>query len=291
MNESYLMVVTCCLINLKVLSFDGYGKSIQASLTLFFAIFLVLFAPYYFFRSVHKRTYDGLMRSTVRQKWGQLYAGLNLKKVGTKALLWPEFFLARRFVLAIVVVVVQDQNYFVFEMMVLIYIEMIALCILYYVKPFKDPDEVWTETWNEVMILVLGYLMITFSPIHSDLEVKFMMGYIVVLIIGSHLIVNLFGILHTNYLLLKKRYVIYKSRKIYTNLKKKYKERNIEPAKMAARLKSAITDAVVTKKQQTFLNNLAVIHEERTNSLEKEISISSETSSFSSEDLSSQEPL
>ena len=59
------------------------------------------------------------------------------------------------------------------------------------------------EIFNEVILMVVMYTIICFSPLVPDVEVRFNIGYICMIAISSHLVVNLYIIGRSQFFKLK----------------------------------------------------------------------------------------
>ena len=103
MNESYMIIVVCVLINIPIFSWDGLGLQIMSVLCAVF-LFLTVALPIIFVSTL-RRNFDDLKKPEMLAKYHALYEELNLN-VGKKALLVPSFFLFRRLLLGIAVCVV-----------------------------------------------------------------------------------------------------------------------------------------------------------------------------------------
>ena len=103
MNESYMIIVVCVLINIQILSWDSLGLQVMSVLCAVFLFFSV--ALPIIFVSTLRRNFDDLKKPEVFVKYHALYDELKLE-VGKKALLVPSFFLFRRFLLGIAICVV-----------------------------------------------------------------------------------------------------------------------------------------------------------------------------------------
>ena len=101
MNESYMIVIVCVLINIRVLSMDSAGLKVMSILCVFF-LFLTVILPSIFLMTLYK-DFKNLESKAMQRKYGVLYQDLKLKN-GKKILMLPGFFLFRRVMLAISVV-------------------------------------------------------------------------------------------------------------------------------------------------------------------------------------------
>lgn len=103
MNESYMILVVCILINVKILSFATRGLTVMSVLCIvFMTIFIVL--PIVLIIKL-LCNFDKLAKGEYKGRYGELYEGLNLK-AGKVILFQPSFFLFRRVMLAVAVTLV-----------------------------------------------------------------------------------------------------------------------------------------------------------------------------------------
>ena len=58
-------------------------------------------------------------------------------------------------------------------------------------RPFEDPFQLKMEYFNEVMIMVVMYCMMTFSDAVPKVESQLVFGYACCFLVVAHLIVNL----------------------------------------------------------------------------------------------------
>ena len=103
--ESYSLLSVCCLINIYYLSFENYGVTIHSVACLFFlaSIFVL---PFLLTKYLVKR-FANLKDEYMVKRFGNAYNELDLSK-SKSVLVWPVFFIMRRFMLAIAVVIVNQ---------------------------------------------------------------------------------------------------------------------------------------------------------------------------------------
>ena len=99
------MIAVCCLINLSYINFATYGFALHSVICIFFSL-LLIFLPLFVFIFL-RQNFDDLGTRYMKEKFGSLYDGLKLKE-GQKVLFEPIYFLFRRLLLALLVVVI-DQ--------------------------------------------------------------------------------------------------------------------------------------------------------------------------------------
>ena len=69
---------------------------------------------------------------------------------------------------------------------------LIALFILEYVRPWKSPFQLRTERFNEVILMLILYTMLCFTPWVPQIETKMKVGYLSCFFVCLHFIVNLY---------------------------------------------------------------------------------------------------
>ena len=99
-NESASIIYMCCLINLQHPTFTTNGDKISTSMAICF-LFIATTLPIVFTLIMIKQS-GRLDDPTVKEKYGEIYEGLNLKR-GKKLAIQPLFFFMRRLLLAIAV--------------------------------------------------------------------------------------------------------------------------------------------------------------------------------------------
>ena len=113
---------------------------------------------------------------------------------GRISLLHPMFFLIRRFLMAVIVVVL--RNHLIFQVMLKAF-SIIAAVIISGEISYSRSSKRRTEFLNETIIMFVLYTMICFSPFVPDPNAKQLMGYFCCLMVACHLLVNLYLILGT----------------------------------------------------------------------------------------------
>jgi len=103
--ESYLTMFVSCLINLQHLSWTSYGEIVQSASTIFFLAVLLVFplVEIFYLGCIFGR----IDEQEVQDRHGEFLADLNLRR-GRLVLTQPAWFLLRRCVLAVVVVLLNE---------------------------------------------------------------------------------------------------------------------------------------------------------------------------------------
>jgi len=226
LTESYSIVAVSCLINLQRLSWTSYGTIVQSSATLIFLAVLVGFPLVY--GNYLLRKFDQLAHANVRERHGAFYDELSLRN-GKMVLLQPVWFLVRRLLLAIIVVLLKTTVIWQISLMTLTVITQVI--ILGRVGPFVEKSKIRFEFFSEVTLMLVMYHMICFTPFVPDVQVRFNLGYSVCAVISFHLLLS-FGLLaKRNHGELKIGYIKWKGKREYTAsrkaLKKFWKERKV----------------------------------------------------------------
>jgi hypothetical protein len=104
------------------------------------------------------------------------------------------FFLFRRFLMALIVVVL--RNHLIFQIMLKAF-SIIAAVIISGSVPFNGVAKRRTEYMNETITMFVLYTMICFSPFVPDMNAKQLIGYFCCFVVASHLLINIYLILGT----------------------------------------------------------------------------------------------
>ena len=199
MNESYMIIAVCLLLNMNILSTESPGLKVMSILC---AIFLgcAIIIPIIII-SYLRNKFDQLKTDEMKNAFGALYADLNLKE-GRKVLLGPTFFLARRMMLAIAICTVGKVLIWqIFIMSTLI----IAQVILIGTNIFTEKTKRRLEFFNELILMTTMYTILVYSAWNDDAILKFQVGYVTIFIVACHLAVNLTLIFGTTAISIRKK--------------------------------------------------------------------------------------
>ena len=185
MFESYSVISICCLIALPQLSFDTWGLTVQSTVCLLFAVTYIT-VPYTLLYRLSKRGGE-LKNKSVAAKYGGVFEELSLER-GAWVFMQPAFFLIRRLILAVTVVAVP---YLIVQIYLVTTQSLISLLIVEYVRPFSSPSQRRMELFNEVLLILLLYTMMCFTPWISDVETKYQTGYLSCLLVAFHFVFNI----------------------------------------------------------------------------------------------------
>lgn len=190
--ESYLMIIMSCFIAIPFVSFNSYGESIQSLACIcFLAIDLIL--PYIAICYAAKN-FELLNTRRIRARFGALYQDLRLSN-GIRVLYQPTFFLIRRIILALTVVVIKEM--LILQLLLVFFQSFVAILILQLANPYRIESQLRMEMLNECVLLTVAYTIICFSSWIPNIETKYKIGYVSSCIVCIHLIVNLSIITYT----------------------------------------------------------------------------------------------
>ena len=131
----------------------------------------------------------------IRRRYGAMFEELSLAN-GPYVLIWPCYFLLRRLLMAIIVIIFRK---FLWMQIFLCSISIITAIIIigdqnYFDSRFKRS----MEFANECLIMLMLYNMISFSPFVQEIETRFKMGYFCCLVEAAALLANLWLIMLSN---------------------------------------------------------------------------------------------
>jgi len=236
LTESYSIVAVSCLINLQRLSWTSYGTIVQSSATLIFLAVLVGFPLLYGNYLLSK--FDQLLHANVRERHGTFYDELNLRN-GRMVLLQPVWFLVRRLLLAIIVVLLNTTV--IWQISLMTFTVITQVIILGRVGPFGKKSKTSFEFFSEGILMLVMYHMICFTPFVPEVQVRFYLGYSVCAVVCFHLLIS-FGLMaKATFGELRSRHIKWKAMREYKTsrkaLMKFWKERKVirEEARMQKR--------------------------------------------------------
>jgi len=206
--ESYSIICVSCLLNAKEITWTSYGVSIQSSFTILF--FLLIFGFPLLLGGFLWKNFSRLENYEIFSKYSAFYEDLKLTQ-GREVLIQPLYFLFRRFLLAVTIVLANQTVIWQVGLMTAQIIT--AGIIIGRIRPFKETVRHNFEFFNEVIIMLVMYHIICFTPFVPDLEVRFRLGYLVCLVVAVHLLVNLFFMAKDSIRNLRMSYKSWRARK------------------------------------------------------------------------------
>lgn len=126
-----------------------------------------------------------LKRPEYVQRLGSVYDGL--KTESKMALLYNVLFLSRRLMFSYIVVFV---DYPVLQIQMLFYQSILMIMYLMYFRPFELNELNNIEIFNELTILISAYHMLLFTPWEANIDTQFLVGYSMIGVTATNIIVN-----------------------------------------------------------------------------------------------------
>ena len=200
MMESFLVLLLCCMINTSHLKWTSVSLAINSTLVIVIAATL-FGSPIVILRILNRYFYQ-LENLHFRARYETAYYGLNFKK-GKMILVHISMFYLRRFLLAGCAVYFTDN--LAIQVAFLYLTTLLEIAILIGLKVFKDNARNREEALNEVIAFLIMYSVFLFTDYVSNVNVKFILGYLFSVFILAHLTYNIIIIIRRNISLGAKR--------------------------------------------------------------------------------------
>ena len=186
MHDSYIVIVICCLYNVKHASWDHQLASLNSALSLTILGLLIIYPLwmqcFLYYRRHHLRT------EVFKKKYSNAYRGLEEKDL--KFLAYPLFFYYRRILIPLSIILF-PQN-MIAHYLTLTLSGIATMVLIGVKKPFKSRSRNTVEILEESVIIVLMYHMFCFTDWIDDPMLQFVLGYSVIGFVLSHLFLFLF---------------------------------------------------------------------------------------------------
>jgi hypothetical protein len=198
MFESYAIMATCVLINLHLITWGSYGEIAMSVICYSSLGVLVLFPIVLIIYSRHD--WEGGVHHEKKERIEPFFEELDMRK-GPIVIVHPIYFLLRRFLMAALVVYFRDSliSQVFFKAMSII----VAVNLIGNVQALHTPERRNLEYLNEIIIMLVLYTIICFSQFVPDPEARYMMGFVCIVIVASHLLINLWLISFKSFKILK----------------------------------------------------------------------------------------
>jgi len=206
------MLTISCMIGMRYLRWDAPNVILMSSLTIFVTLLLLAYTVFFAWKLT--KNFDSLDEKDFRQKYGKFYEELDLRN-GKMVLLQPIWFLLRRFLLSFMVVFLNTTVIWQVALMTLTII--VQVIILGRIEPFKGKSKYYYEMFSEVILMLIMYHLICFTPFVPDVEVRFKLGYSVCGLICLHLTVSISLLLKESYIDLRMKNLVRKANKVHNS--------------------------------------------------------------------------
>ena len=134
------------------------------------------------------------------KRFKSVFEELNLKNSTRSVLLFPVFFLVRRIMVAYAVVYLES---FISQMVVWLVQTLLAFAVLHNGNVLQSATQRRLETMNEAIMLALLNLILCFTDWMEDEYMKYQIGFVVILLTCSQIVISIAVILYSNLVELK----------------------------------------------------------------------------------------
>ena len=169
-------------------------------------LILPVFASVFYYFKI-----DSVEEEVFREKYGTLYEGLQLDMAADKrksALIFPFLFITRRLTFMASVIF---MAHFTWSQIAIQFAASFIMIIYFgFVWPFESVSITRLEIFNELISILLCYFMLTFTDWIPKPEIRYMMGWLFILVIclhlGTHMSIMIYNTYTTAKLKAKEKY-------------------------------------------------------------------------------------
>jgi len=206
------MLTISCMINMRYLRWDAANVIFMSSLSILVTLLLLAYPVFFAWKLT--KNFDSLDERSFKKKYGKFYEELDLRN-GKMVLLQPVWFLLRRFTLSVMVVFLNTTV--IWQVALMTFTIIMQVIILGRIEPFSVKSKYHYEMFSEVILMLIMYHLICFTPFVPDVEVRFPLGYSVSGLICLHLAVSIFLILKESYTDLRMKNKVRKASKVHNS--------------------------------------------------------------------------
>ena len=199
MMESYSLICVCCLIAFYEISFESYGEVVQTIFNFFFFGLIFIFPAILIYNinkhwepepeeiiydpnNITKAMLTEIFRANnskrrnvfIKQRYSALFEELSMD-YGPIVLIHPCFFMLRRLIMAVIVVVF--RNFFWMQLFLTAISNIASVILIGYADYFENPQKRKMDLANEVLVMSMLYCIFCFSSFVPDIETRFKIGY------------------------------------------------------------------------------------------------------------------
>jgi hypothetical protein len=110
----------------------------------------------------------------IKQRYSALFEELSME-YGPIVLIHPCFFMLRRLIMAVIVVIF--RNFFWMQLFLTAISNIAAVILIGYADFFENPQKRKMEIANEILVMSMLYCVVCFSPFVPEIETRFKIGY------------------------------------------------------------------------------------------------------------------
>jgi hypothetical protein len=184
--ESYVLIVLCSLISLHSLDFGSFGDFVQSSTAIAALMIAILLTVPLLLLYFNWQTLVADAR--INRQFDIFLRDLPLAK-GRHIVLWPLYFIVRRLILSITVVLLNNFLVLQFEIVALNII--VAVILMGSASPFETPFLTKLTLFNEAFTMVLLYHFMCFTQFVQDVPTRIKIGFSFCILEAVNIAVNL----------------------------------------------------------------------------------------------------
>lgn len=181
-KESVSLIAICALINIKQIKWDFVGDYVHNVIAIGFFVLICVF-PMYSIWYV-RNNFNSLQGKRMQARFGGWFEDLDLRK-GHIVLIQPTFYVLRRIHLALTVVYL--EQWFIWQSYMLFAQVIFSIIMVGHIKPWREPMQWKSQLFNEMVILVVYYHLMCFTPFFPDYDNQYTVGYSVIVIVSLHI--------------------------------------------------------------------------------------------------------
>ena len=203
--ESFMIAFLAGIINLKNLNFDT-DASWEFANTVLSIVFLVLYSLFPIISTQYlRRHFNLLTNKRFNEKYGELYAGLNITRINVVHHVRLDYF--RKVVICISVVFYQEGLWA--QILICIMMSVFLIISAGTLNPSLSRADMYMERFNETRLIIIVYHIMCFTDFIPDSETRFNVGFSCIAIIMGGLLINSIKLISEPIYLLRRRIKLY----------------------------------------------------------------------------------
>jgi hypothetical protein len=163
-RESCAIIAICGFINTKAFKWVLVGDYVHNVIALSFLALIVVFPLYSIWWVRYNIGQGAQQNKRMEKRFGSWYEGLDLRK-GKWVLLWPAFYVLRRIHLAWACIY---MDHFIYQTFMFILQVIFSIIFVGQIRPWEDPHQWKAQLVNEVILLIVYYHLMCFTPFFPD---------------------------------------------------------------------------------------------------------------------------
>jgi hypothetical protein len=157
--------------------------------------------PLWSFKVLHKNR-KMLELKKIRAKYENMYVDIHLTRNKGTIFYWPIFMLRKWMYIIIPVMFFRES---IFQIQFILFMQTAYVCWYANIKPHWQRSRFLLEMFNEVMVMLLFYMMVVFSRFNTNPETFFMFGNAYLIVVAGVLLVNVALMIYSTIMRLKRK--------------------------------------------------------------------------------------